>query len=178
MKKKGWVVTAPKTEAGNRVVHLPKIVSDALSDHLELFVSPAPDALAFTGFKGGPLSTKTLYDQWRTACGKVGLDKTYTFHDLRHTAGTMAAHAGGTTRELMARMGHASHAASLKYQHAAERRDADLATNIDTAITAALEHSAAEIADLPRDVRAMGSGVSSAGSLGAWTLSRTGTRPV
>jgi integrase len=30
-------------------------------------------------------------------------------HDLRHTAGTLAAAAGATTKELMERLGHTSH---------------------------------------------------------------------
>jgi hypothetical protein len=39
------------------------------------------------------------------------------FHDLRHTAATLAAAAGATTKELMERMGHTSPAVALRYQH-------------------------------------------------------------
>jgi integrase len=40
------------------------------------------------------------------------------FHDLWHSAGTLSAVAGATTKELMARMGHSSPRAALIYQHA------------------------------------------------------------
>lgn len=52
------------------------------------------------------------------------------FHDLRHAAGTMAAQAGATERELQARLGHASPAAARRYQHAAQRRDEELAERL------------------------------------------------
>ncbi len=49
------------------------------------------------------------------------------FHDLRHTANTLAAATGASTRELMHRMGHASSAAALRYQHATRDRDRAIA---------------------------------------------------
>ena len=49
------------------------------------------------------------------------------FHDLRHTANTLAAATGASTRELMHRMGHGSSAAALRYQHATRDRDRDIA---------------------------------------------------
>lgn len=53
------------------------------------------------------------------------------FHDLRHTANTLAAATGASTRELMARMGHASTRAAMIYQHATSDRDAALARALD-----------------------------------------------
>jgi integrase len=44
-------------------------------------------------------------------------------HDLRHLGATLAAASGATTKELMARLGHATPAAALRYQHATEDRD-------------------------------------------------------
>ncbi|MCW2610661.1 MAG: site-specific integrase, partial [Cryptosporangiaceae bacterium] len=57
------------------------------------------------------------------ALGAQGL----RFHDLRHTGNTLAAATGASTKELMARMGHASMRAALIYQHASADRDADIA---------------------------------------------------
>lgn len=48
-------------------------------------------------------------------------------HDLRHTAATLAATTGATTKELMARLGHASPRAALSYQHATQDRDQAIA---------------------------------------------------
>jgi integrase len=53
---------------------------------------------------------------WRPAVQQLGLDG-LRFHDLRHTAATLAAAAGATTKELMERMGHTSPAVALRYQH-------------------------------------------------------------
>jgi integrase len=48
-------------------------------------------------------------------------------HDLRHTGNTLAAATGASTKELMARMGHANPRAALIYQHATRDRDAAIA---------------------------------------------------
>ena len=53
------------------------------------------------------------------------------FHDLRHTAATLAAATGATTRELMARIGHSSPAAALRYQHVMKDRDKAVAAVLD-----------------------------------------------
>jgi hypothetical protein len=52
------------------------------------------------------------------------------FHELRHTAGTLAAQTGATTKELMARLGHSSPRAALIYQHASEKRDRRIADRL------------------------------------------------
>jgi len=54
-----------------------------------------------------------------------------SFHDLRHSAGTLAAQTGATTKELMARLGNASPHAALIYQHATAERDAVIATKLE-----------------------------------------------
>jgi hypothetical protein len=43
----------------------------------------------------------------------------------------MAAWTGATTKELMARLGHSTHDAALRYQHAAQARDAETAAKLD-----------------------------------------------
>ena len=54
----------------------------------------------------------------------------FRFHDLRHTGNTLAAATGASTKELMARMGHASMRAALIYQHATADRDAAIAADL------------------------------------------------
>ena len=66
------------------------------------------------------------------ACAPEGL----RIHDLRHHAATLTARMPGiTTKELMARIGHASPRAALIYQHATEQRDREIAAYLDSAIT-------------------------------------------
>ena len=52
-------------------------------------------------------------------------------HDLRHMGATLAAQSGGTTKELMARLGHSTSKAALIYQHAVEERDQAIAVALD-----------------------------------------------
>ena len=59
-------------------------------------------------------------------------------HDLRHFANTLAASSGASTRELMVRLGHASSAAALRYQHATAERDRAIADRMDEMITGRL----------------------------------------
>jgi hypothetical protein len=59
---------------------------------------------------------------------------------------------GATTRELMARVGHASPAAALRYQHATEDRDTALANAFSEMVKTP---SVASISDRPRDIRGM-----------------------
>jgi hypothetical protein len=63
------------------------------------------------------------------------------FHDLRHTAATLAVAAGASTSELMMRMGHSSSAAALRYQHVMAGRDAAIAAALDELVQAASTRS-------------------------------------
>ncbi len=63
---------------------------------------------------------------WTKARRAVGMEDLH-FHDRRHTANTLAAATGASTRELMHRMGHASSAAALRYQQATRDRDQAIA---------------------------------------------------
>jgi integrase len=117
---------SPKTAAGRRRVAIPSNIVDDLAAQLATYVADDRDALVFTGDKGGPLRPHVLAAHWRAATKAVGLAG-FRFHDLRHTSNTWAAATGASTRELMARMGHASPTAALGYQHATADRDRVLA---------------------------------------------------
>jgi integrase len=67
---------------------------------------------------------------WRPAVQRLGLDG-LRFHDMRHTAATLAAAAGATTKELMERIGHTSPGVALRYQHIMADRQAALAGALD-----------------------------------------------
>jgi Phage integrase family len=73
---------------------------------------------------------------WRPATRAAGVEG-LRFHDLRHTSATLSIAAGASTRELMARMGHSSSAAALRYQHVMAGRDATIAAALDELIEAA-----------------------------------------
>jgi len=101
---------------------IPSQLLPVLVEHLANFTAVKGDALVFTGEQGGPVRPHVLQKHWaraRLAAGRPDLH----MHDLRHTGNTWAAATGASTRELMARMGHSTPDAALRYQHATEDRD-------------------------------------------------------
>lgn len=113
----------PKSESAYRSVVVPRIITDRVVEHMQRFeVGTEPNALIFTSIKGRPLINRYFWSHWDRARTSVGLDG-IRFHDLRHLAGTEAASAGGSLREVMARMGHSTPVASLRYLKASELRD-------------------------------------------------------
>ena len=116
-------VGTPKSRAGVRTIALPPNLRPALKRHLTEHAVPGPDALLFpNATKTGHFHVNTLrktYHRARQVAGRPDL----RFRDLRHSAATMAAQAGATLAELMARMGHSTAKAALVYQHVAEGRD-------------------------------------------------------
>jgi len=128
------LIAPPKTDAGRRVIALPPPLAVELERHMAEYVGPEPGALLFTGEKGGPLRVHVWQAHWDRARRAVGLEQLH-FHDLRHVANTLAAASGATTKELMYRMGHASPAAALRYQHATRDRDAVIAAALGELMT-------------------------------------------
>ncbi|MGB5756101.1 MAG: tyrosine-type recombinase/integrase [Acidimicrobiales bacterium] len=122
----GYRLGPPKTNAGHRRLALPGLVVDELADHLAEYVSSdSPDALLFTT-PDGTTPTPTMWRvRWARGRADAGVD--CTFHDLRHVAGTLNAQAGATLKEAMRRLGHSSAVAALRYQHAVDERDAEIA---------------------------------------------------
>ena len=57
------------------------------------------------------------------------------WHDLRHTGATLAAVAGATLKETMARIGHSTPNAALLYQHASETRGREIADKLSELAT-------------------------------------------
>jgi integrase len=126
-----FIVSPPKTAAGQRVVVLPAVAVAALADHLDDYAAPGPDGLVFPSGRGTYLQRSNFSRLvWRPAVQQLGLDG-LRFHDLRHTAATLAAAAGATTKELMERMGHTSPAVALRYQHVMADRQGAIAAALD-----------------------------------------------
>ena len=120
----------PKSEAGRRTVALPEPLVDTLRQHLRRFVAREEDAYVFTSPEGEPIDRNNFRRRvWLPATEDAGL-RGLRFHDLRHTAGTLAARTGATTKELMVRLGHASANAALVYQHASAERDKSIADGL------------------------------------------------
>jgi integrase len=120
------IVGDPKSDAGRRTVTVPPHLLPVLEEHLRDHAEPGPGGLLFPAQHGGHLAPSTLYKVWypaRSAAGRPDL----RFHDLRHTGATLAAATGATLADLMARLGHSTPAAAMRYQHAAADRDRAIA---------------------------------------------------
>ncbi|WP_394360427.1 tyrosine-type recombinase/integrase [Amycolatopsis sp. SB7-3] len=115
----------PKTDAGRRPVSVPPHVMPYLRDHMKEW---AGRDRFFVGRDGQPMRGNAVYQAFVRARVKVGVDVSY--HDLRHTGQTLAASAGATLADLKKRLGHASAAASLRYLHAVEGRDREVADQL------------------------------------------------
>ena len=121
----------PKSEAGRRTIRLPAFVVGELRKHLVTFVPPELDAPLFVGERGGFPRRRNWSRIWSRARRAAGVSERVHLHDLRHMGATLAAQSGGTTKELMARLGHSSPKAALIYQHAVEERDQVIAQALD-----------------------------------------------
>ncbi|MET8141561.1 tyrosine-type recombinase/integrase [Sphaerisporangium sp. NPDC005288] len=112
------VLGPPKSKAGRRVVGIPQAIIPVLREHMATFVKAEPDALAFSGIKGGPLrrSGFNRLASWWEAVRVVGAECLHV-HDLRHTGNMIAAESGAGLKDLMARMGHDNVRAATIYQH-------------------------------------------------------------
>jgi integrase len=123
---------APKSEAGTRTVSLPEPLVVELRTHLDEYVSEGEYSYVFTSGEGQPIERNNFRNRvWRPALKSCAMEG-FRFHDLRHTAGTLAARTGATTKELMARLGHSSSQAAMTYQHAADDRDRCIAEGLAT----------------------------------------------
>ena len=133
IKARGPTLGPPKSVAAHRIVTIPPSTAELRAQHFSLYTADDPDSLLFTSLRGAPLLNTYFAPHWRRAASAAGLDGV-RFHDLRHLAGTTAASAGASLREIMVRMGHASAEASLRYLKRSERRDAEIASAIEQRI--------------------------------------------
>ena len=145
--EKQRLVSTPKSEAGIRDVTIPPHLLPLVKEHLVEHAQPGPAGLLFPSASGGHLSQSTLngrsarrriikglvvnesatgFCRAREAAGRPDL----RLHDLRDTGAVLAAQTGATLAELMARLGHSTPQAAMRYQHAARDRDAEIARRL------------------------------------------------
>jgi integrase len=123
-----FVVGSPKSDAGIRDVAVPPHLMPLLRQHLSKTITGGREGLLFPA-AGDPthhLAPASLYRVFypaRQAAGRPDL----RWHDLRHTGAVLAASTGASLAELMARLGHSTPQAALRYQHASRGRDAEIA---------------------------------------------------
>lgn len=111
-----------KTKESNRTVTVPPHLRPIIAAHLRAYVGEAKTALLFADpATGGYYAEGRYRTPFFNARQAIGKDELH-FHDLRHFGGVMAAVAGGTTKEVMARLGHVTSGTAMRYQHVAAGR--------------------------------------------------------
>ncbi|QEN13460.1 tyrosine-type recombinase/integrase [Mycolicibacterium sp. ELW1] len=120
------VVGPPKTDAGIRDVTVPPHVAEQLREHMQKHTGRGPESFVFTTTRGRRLSTTAFTKSVKAGFASVGKGD-MRVHDLRHVGATLAAQAGATTKELMSRLGHTTPGMAMRYQIAAQERDAKIA---------------------------------------------------
>ena len=123
-----YAITSPKSDAGIRDVAIPPHIIPLIEKHLANHVGAERDALIFPAFDNDDshLQPSTLYRHWYKARDTAGRPD-LRFHDLRHSGAVLAAATGASLAELMARLGHSTPQAAMRYQHAAQGRDREIA---------------------------------------------------
>jgi integrase len=121
-------VTTPKSDAGVRDIAIPPHLVPAIEVHLNKYVRPGRESLLFPSVNDpdrhlAPSALYRMFYKAREAGGRPDL----RVHDLRHSGAVLAASTGATLAELMARLGHSTAGAALRYQHAAQGRDREIA---------------------------------------------------
>ena len=98
----------PKThQVGS--VSLPRFVVKVLEEHLDRFVPPDPDALVFTGERGGPLRNGNFHLRiWRPVVATTNVPAGLTPHELRHTCATLLIAQGADPKAIQSQMRHST----------------------------------------------------------------------
>lgn len=133
------VVGTPKSESGKRDVAIPPHLVPMVREHLAAHTDSGANALLFSAANDSTehLVPSSLYRAFYPARERAGRPD-LRFHDLRHTGAVLAAQTGATLAELMARLGHSTPQAAMRYQHAAADRDSAIAAALSKLATSAL----------------------------------------
>lgn len=109
----GHLHYGPTKTYETRWVRLPKFLVEMLTHHLE-GVPNDPQALVFTGEKGGPLRYPVLRRSfWDAAVMAVGLPPEFTPHHLRHTCASLLIASGADPVAVQRHLGHKDVATTL-----------------------------------------------------------------
>lgn len=130
-----------------RAVTIPPHIRDDVKTHLARYVGKSPDALLFTPAMGGCHLNDRVFnkDIFQKAAKDVGRED-LSAHDLRRFAGTKNA-AVSSLAENMARLGHKTVGAALRYQHSQDGRDAVVAASLSANALAELAATGVEQID-------------------------------
>ena len=120
---------APKTAAATRNVTIPRFLIADLEDQL---ANRSSSEFVFTTPQGTPIRASNFNRRiWKQGVAASGLDD-LRFHDLRHTAASLAIGVGAHPKAIQERLGHSSITVTLdRYGHLFPALDEVLAQRIE-----------------------------------------------
>jgi integrase len=129
----GHLLFGPTKSHAARAVPLSVSFATAFESHLAACVGAEPDALVFTGPKGGPLRYRYVHGSiWRPTLKALGLPEV-GLHALRHSAAARMNSAGASPKAVQSILGHESAAFTLTvYGHLFDTDLDDLAAKLDS----------------------------------------------
>jgi len=123
----------PKRKASRRDVPVPRVLVEALAEHLAEFPSTLREMvcrdeagrtwtevveLVFTTARGEPLTRSRFGEAWRDAVKEASLPAGTSYHDLRHFYASLLIDHGESVKVVQRRLGHASATETLDtYSH-------------------------------------------------------------
>jgi integrase len=118
-------IDTPKS-GKTRTVMIPPHIRAEVQAHLDEYIEREPDSLLFVPARGGcHVSDRVVREVFVSACKSIGREG-IRLHDLRHFAGHQTARVANLP-ETMARLGHSTSSASLRYQGQVSGRDVEIA---------------------------------------------------
>lgn len=135
---KTCVVGPPKSGKPRKVI-VPEFFRPDIAHHIDTYAEPLAEGgrLFVPVRKGCHITDRVIRDEFRKACAAAGVSG-MTIHDMRHFAGHQTARFANLP-ETMARLGHSTQSASLRYQGAVSGRDVEIAASLSA------------LANLPKD---------------------------
>lgn len=118
------LITTPKTEKSNRVIAMPKFLSDEIQDYLKMLYDIEPDARMFT------VTKSYLYREMERGAKEAGV-KRIRVHDLRHSHVSLLIDMGFPATAIADRVGHESIEITYNYAHLFPSKQTEMADKLD-----------------------------------------------
>lgn len=133
---KDRAVETPKTEKGQRTIHLAPAMIDLFHKHLEAQGKRPANALVFPSSIGADryINESTYRTHLKKACESIGIPR-ISAHDLRHTAVTLAMQLDGiSTRDVQDMVGHTTAHMTNHYAHTFDTQQQRIANGVTAAV--------------------------------------------
>ncbi len=118
------VITTPKTEKSNRVIQMPRFLTEEMQDYLKQLYGIAPDDRIF------PVTRSFLHREMDRGSKAAGV-KRIRIHDIRHSHVSLLIDMGFSATAIADRVGHESIDITYNYAHLFPSKQTEIADQLD-----------------------------------------------